>query len=262
MRAYFLGRRGYREVLELQETIFKRKIERQVHRLRHDPGVDLLPDTVLLVEHSSPVYTVGRRDTLEGIPANCAVEVVKTRRGGGVTFHGPGQVTVYPIANIQLLWKFCTSPDKPRSPIEWYSFVMEQAMMDTAKDYSVPTHRRKVGVWSDRWGEVAPRKIGSIGLQLGNWVSMHGMGFNVNNDLRYFNDIVMCEMPGESATSLTEELQLRFSGTAEPSPRTVAPLLLYHFLMNLRHKDNIVSTKMFDVSEDPNWYHRILHEIG
>ncbi|EAN92615.1 putative Octanoyltransferase [Trypanosoma cruzi] len=261
MRAYFLGRRGYCDVLELQEVIFRKKVERQMQRLRGGTNEDAIPDTVLLVEHSSPVYTVGRRDTSEGIPKGCTVNVVKTRRGGGVTFHGPGQVTIYPIANIQLLWKHCTSLEKARSPIEWYSCVLEQAMIDTARDYNIPTHRGRVGVWSDRWCDVPPRKMGSIGLQLGNWVSMHGAGFNVCNDLRYFNDIIMCEMPDASATSLVEEMRLRSLNKTEPTPKTIAPLLLYHFLMNLRQQENIVSTRLFDLSDETEWQRCVLHGI-
>ncbi|RNF06024.1 lipoate protein ligase [Trypanosoma rangeli] len=261
MRAYYLGSRSYRDVLQLQEVIFQKKIERQLRRLRENSDESLVPDTVLLVEHDAPVYTVGRRDTSAGIPAKCAVEVVKTRRGGGVTFHGPGQVTMYPIANIQLLWKQCTSLEKARSPIVWYSSVLEQAMVDTAKNYNVPAHRGKVGVWSDRWRNAAPRKLGSIGLQLGSWVSMHGAGFNVCNDLRYFNDIIMCEMPDAAATSLVEEMRLRGLGEAEPTPRSVAPLLLDNFLMNLRQQENIVSTKLLDVSGVADWRHRVLHCI-
>ncbi|ORC91498.1 putative lipoate protein ligase [Trypanosoma theileri] len=260
MRAFFLGSQGYHEVLRLQEAIFKAKIDRQVRRFRGEPGVTLIPDTVLLVEHSSPVYTVGRRDTTEGIPKDCKVEVVKTRRGGGVTFHGPGQITMYPIANIQQLWKKCVSSDKPRSPIEWFSFVLEQAMIDTAKDYNIPTHRRKVGVWSDEWDNMAPRKIGSIGLQLGNWVSMHGAGFNVSNDLSYFNNIIICEMPDASATSLKEELHLRRINVPSPNPRIVSPTLLHHFFTNLRQEENILSTKLLDVSEERDWHRFILNE--
>lgn len=262
MRAYFLGCRGYHEVLQLQEAIFKKKIDRQVRRLRDCSDVSLIPDTVLLVEHSSPVYTVGRRDTCDGIPDGCRVDVVRTRRGGGVTFHGPGQLTMYPIANIQLLWKNCTSVDKARSPIEWYSSVLEQAMIDTAKGYSIPTHRRRAGVWCGHSGDAAARKIGFIGLQLGNWVSMHGAGFNVCNDLSYFDDIVMCEMPGSSATSLVEELRRRFNDRSEPTPRTIAPVLLHQFLVNLRQQDDAVLTDLLDVSEKADWYDGILREIG
>ncbi|RNF00087.1 lipoate protein ligase [Trypanosoma conorhini] len=261
MRAYFLGSRNYRDVLRLQEVIFQKKIERQLRRLREGSNESAIPDTVLLVEHDAPVYTVGRRDTAAGIPAGCALEVVKTRRGGGVTFHGPGQVTMYPIANIQLLWKHCSSSEKARSPIEWYSSVLEQAMIDTAKDYGVPTHRGKVGVWADRWRDAAPRKLGSIGLQLGSWVSMHGASFNVCNDLRYFDAIVMCEMPDAAATSLLEEMRLRGLGAAEPTPRTVAPLLLYHFLMNLRQQENVVSTKLLDLSSATDWQRCVLRGI-
>nr|CCC95513.1 unnamed protein product [Trypanosoma congolense IL3000] len=261
MQAYFLGSRCYHDVLKLQQSIFEKKIARQMARLRGDLTSRPVPDTVLLVEHSSPVYTIGRRDTSCGIRAGCAAEVVKTRRGGGVTFHGPGQVTMYPIVNVQLLWKHCTAPNKPRSPIEWFSFVLEQAMINVARDYNIPAHRGRIGVWSDKWGAVAPRKMGFVGLQLANWVSMHGAGLNVCNDLRYFDDIVMCEMPEERATSLVDEIRLRGLNVAEPTPRNVGPLLLHHFLFNLHQENSVVSTKLVDLSTDDNWEQSSLREV-
>ncbi|KAH8616048.1 hypothetical protein ERJ75_000520100 [Trypanosoma vivax] len=222
-------------------------------RLRGDSEVPLVPDTVLLAEHSVPVFTVGRRDTRDGIRANCATEVVSTRRGGGVTFHGPGQVTMYPIVNVQLLWKRSIAANKPRSPIEWFSAVLEQAIIDVAQHYGVPTHRGRVGVWLDQWLDVAPRKLGFIGLQLGNWVSMHGAGFNVCNDLRYFDGIVMCEMLGESATSLVEEIRLRRIDVEAPTAGDVVPLLFKRFVSNLYQDGGSALPAIVDLSADDGW---------
>ncbi|CBH17933.1 lipoate-protein ligase, putative [Trypanosoma brucei gambiense DAL972] len=261
MRAYNLGSRCYHDVLRLQETIFRKKIDRQMRYIRGDKSARLIPNVVLLVEHSSPVYTIGRRDTSNGIKAGCAAEVVKTRRGGGVTFHGPGQVTMYPIVNVQVLWKQCTASDKPRSPIEWFSSVLEQAMINVAGEYNIPAHRGRVGVWSDSWGDVAPRKMGFVGLQLGNWVSMHGAGLNVSNNLLYFNDIVMCEMPNEAATSLVEELRLRGLSGAEPTPHVIAPRLLHHFLLSMQQQESVVNTELVDLSIDGSWERSILCEL-
>lgn len=262
MKAFFLGQRDYRRVLQLQEVIFNAKIARQVSVRRGECALPLLPDVALLVEHNAPVYTLGRRDTAEGLPNKCNVEIVKTRRGGGITYHGPGQLTLYPIVNIQLLWKACTAP-KVRSPIEWFSWVLEEAMMQSAAHHGIPTHRFKTGVWSDKLNDEPSRKLGAIGLQLGNWVSMHGAGFNVSNDLHFFDDIVMCELPGRHATSLCAEMERRqLRSTSVPQVPTTAPLLLDKFIASLHQPPAFDAPLLHDLSANEAWYDAVLQEAG
>ncbi|KAG5464147.1 hypothetical protein LSCM1_00327 [Leishmania martiniquensis] len=261
MKAFFIGKREYRRVLDLQEVVFSAKIARQVSARRGESTLPLQPDVAILVEHSAPVYTVGRRDTAQGIPPQCTVDVVKTRRGGGVTYHGPGQLTFYPIANIQLLWKDCTA-EKSRSPIEWFSWALEEAMIQTAAMYHIPTHRYKTGVWADPFNGTPAQKLGAIGLQLGSWVSMHGAGFNVANDLRFFDDIIMCELPGRRATSLSNEMQSR--GVTEPPPavQAAAPVLLQKFIESLHQPPGYAAPKLVDLSAEVDWYEHIIDAAG
>ena len=262
MKAFFLGRRDYRRVLQLQEVLFSAKIARQVSVRRGECALPLLPDVTLLVEHSAPVYTIGRRDTAEGLPKNCRVDTVKTRRGGGITYHGPGQLTMYPIANIQLLWKACTAA-KVRSPIEWFSWVLEESMIQSSARFGVPTHRFKTGVWADKYNCNPARKLGAIGLQLGNWVSMHGAGFNVSNDLHFFDDIVMCELPGRRATSLRDEITRRgITNVPTPQVSTTAPLLLEKFIESLHQPPSFATPTLEDLSQSATWYEAVLERSG
>ncbi|KPA81283.1 putative mitochondrial lipoate protein ligase [Leptomonas pyrrhocoris] len=262
MKAFYVGRRDYRRVLQLQETIFNAIIARQVSVRRGESALPLLPDVTLLVEHSAPVYTVGRRDTAEGLPKHSSVDVVKTRRGGGITYHGPGQLTMYPIANIQRLWKACAA-QKVRSPIEWFSWVLEEAMMQSAAHFGIPTHRFKTGVWAEKHNDVPARKLGAIGLQLGNWVSMHGAGLNVSNDLHYFDDIIMCELPGRHATSLCEEIAQRgLPKTSAAQVQLVAPLLFEKFVESLHQPPDFAASKLHDLSTEDTWYDQVLKASG
>ncbi|GET93389.1 lipoate protein ligase, putative [Leishmania tarentolae] len=261
MKAFFIGKREYRRVLSLQETIFNAKIARQVSVRRGESKLPLLPNIVILVEHSTPVYTIGRRDTAHGLPPHCSVEVVKTRRGGGITYHGPGQLTMYPIVNIQLLWKHCTA-EKVRSPIEWFSWVLEEAMIQTAAMYHIPSHRFKTGVWADEYKDIPAQKLGAIGLQLGSWVSMHGAGFNIANDLHFFDDIIMCEMPGRRATSLSNEMQHRGITESPPLVQTTAPILLHKFNENLHQSPGCSAPQLVDLSMDSDWYERVADAAG
>ncbi|KAH8608804.1 hypothetical protein ERJ75_001268000 [Trypanosoma vivax] len=82
---------------------------------------------------------------------------------------------------------------------------------------------------------------------------MHGAGFNVCNDLRYFDDIVMCEMPGETATSLVEEMGLRRIGGEAPTAGDVAPLLFKRLVSNIYQDGGSSLPVIFDLSEDDGW---------
>eukprot|EP00796_Vickermania_ingenoplastis_P008231 gene8231-5753_t len=267
MRAFYIGRREYMPVLRLQEIIFEAKIRRQTQVRRGEVQLPLLPDVNILVEHASPVYTVGRRNTSEGLPppGTSTVPVVRIKRGGGITYHGPGQVTMYPIANLQRLWKACAAA-KPRSPIEWFSEVLEKAMMDTAAAYAIPCHPFKTGVWADAYNEQVARKIGSIGLQMGsNWISMHGAGFNVSTDNAYFGAIIMCELPGRSATSVVEEMKCRgIAATRVPSTdiTAVAPRLHRHFVQRLHHPEGDSFQHVTDLSGEGKWMEIVCDAVG
>lgn len=265
MLSFFLGRRNYVEVLRLQEVIFQSKIDRQLALRRGTTRQPLITDVTLLVEHSDPVYTLGRRDTSEGLPSDPAgqsVAVVRTRRGGGITYHGPGQLTVYPIANIQSLWRACSMEGKQRSPIEWFSTALERTMIGTVAEYGIPSHGFKTGVWSDPCGVTPARKLGSIGLQLGSWVSMHGAGLNVTTDLRFFDHIVMCELPGKSATSIAEELRLRGLPEAVPTVEEVAVHFLRHLDAALRsgNTGNDGPYRLESVANREDWREYILKQ--
>lgn len=247
MRAVFCGTRPYEYMLSLQLELFHRKIVAQKTRQRamaaggHEAaqGLEIPRDVILAVEHSHPVYTMGKRDTSSGLHLSDAeakvkdgIPVVHIRRGGGLTWHGPGQLTVYPIANIRQWWtRSLTSAEvKGKSPIRWYSDVLEESMASTVRHFNVPAERGCVGVWipqvaasppstavqCEKGGSPGTRKVGSIGLQLSDWVSMHGVGLNISNDVKYFDNIVMCEMPTRRATTL--QMELRDRGAAESCP--------------------------------------------
>lgn len=229
MRAVYCGHRNYESMLSLQERLFRSRIDSLVGRA----GAPCPPDTLLAVEHTDPVYTIGRRDTSDGLGAvQLPLKVFRTRRGGGITWHGPGQLTLYPICNVREWWQSSTDGNKNRSPIRWYSDVLETAMCKTVEAFGVPSEVGCVGVWVPGAKEAPSRKIGSIGLQLSNWISMHGVGLNVSNDLKYFNQIVMCEMPTKQATNLHDEMAAR--GLVDrPAVKDVWPKLLENFVSSL-----------------------------
>jgi lipoyl(octanoyl) transferase len=189
-----LGRKPYREVLELQRALRLGRLDGSVPN-----------DLLLLVEHE-PVYTLGRGTHQESLPLSIeqlrerGPDVVEIERGGDVTWHGPGQLVGYPILNLS----------HHREDLHWYLRTLEQALIDGLDAMQVKAERRpgKTGVWT------AGRKIASIGVHVKQWVTLHGFALNVQPDLDWFTLIVPCGIHGVEMTSLRRELDSRESDTA------------------------------------------------
>ncbi len=156
-------------------------------------------DTLVLNEHD-PVYTIGLRSGadqhLVWDPAHLAregIEVVKTNRGGDITYHGPGQLVGYPIVDLS-----------PRKDLHAYLRFIEQVLINTVADFGLVAARRegKTGIWVDT------RKIAAIGVAVRRWVAYHGFALNVNANLLHFQGIVPCGIAAAdgTVTSLQAEL--------------------------------------------------------
>lgn len=180
-----LGRIGYAQALVLQE---------QLHEARVAGRID---DTLLLLEHE-PVITWGRAGKKEHLQTpgellqGLGIELHDTGRGGDVTFHGPGQLVAYPIVDLK--------PD--RCDVRRYIRDLEETMIRTASDLGLEAERREGlnGAW------IGERKLGSVGVRISRWVTMHGVALNVGTDLSYFRHIVPCGIANCEMTSLSREL--------------------------------------------------------
>lgn len=189
------GSRSYRDVLDIQAAEFDRRVECRKN------GVSLPGDVVFFVEHR-PVYTIGRhgdathlllsKETLE----EKGIEFASVGRGGDITYHGPGQITVYPI--IDLL--------RYGLGVKDYVHLLEQCVMDTLSSYGVTGERivGRTGVWIGK-GTTCERKICAIGIKCSRHVSMHGFALNVGSDISLFTGIVPCGLT-QGVTSLSLEV--------------------------------------------------------
>jgi lipoyl(octanoyl) transferase 2 len=156
------------------------------------------PYPTILTAQFQPVYTAGLR---ENIPAadvarleSLGAEVHHTSRGGQITFHGPGQLVAYPILDMQA--HNLTTP--------CYVHMLEAAVMGVCARYGVKTRRTgNVGVWTGEGED--ERKIAAVGVRLRRFVTSHGVGLNVNTDLKWFEHIVACGLADKEATSLKTE---------------------------------------------------------
>ena len=175
-----LGTVDYDSALALQDALVE---------ARRD---DRMGDTLLLLEHPH-VFTLGRgADARHLLEARAGVPVFRVSRGGQVTYHGPGQLVGYPILKLQ-------GGDRD---IHLYLRRLEQTMIDALATLEIAARRRErlTGVW------VGERKIGSIGVGMRRWITLHGFALNVRTDLDYFGAMVPCGIAGVEMTSVEREI--------------------------------------------------------
>jgi lipoyl(octanoyl) transferase len=153
-----------------------------------------IPDTVLLLEHPH-VYTIGKRGSDDDVLVSAewlaarGAEVVRTDRGGQVTYHGPGQLVGYPITLLD-----------PHPDVWRFVGLVEQALIDVAGLFGLAARGERgdlTGVW------VGDAKLAAIGMRVSRGVTSHGFALNCATDLAFFDAIVPCGLPGKAACSLS-----------------------------------------------------------
>ena len=179
-----LGQADYRIVHDLQLRLVAERLAGE------------LGDTVLLTEHPG-VFTLGRRGgrahlmVSEDFLAGQGIPLVHIERGGDITYHGPGQLVIYPIIDLR----------RARMPLTDYVHSLEEVMLRLARDCRVDAVRdpRNHGIWS------GGRKLGSVGIAVRHGVAFHGLALNVNLSLLPFSWINPCGLCGVQMTSLAVE---------------------------------------------------------
>ena len=182
-------------------------LQRRIHARR---VADEVPDSCLLLEHQ-PVYTAGKRTAATDRPSgDPGAPVIDVDRGGKITWHGPGQLTAYPIVRL-------------REPLNVVAYVraLEEAMIRTCAEFGVTAVR--VGGRSGAWIAGDPdRKAGAIGARVARGATMHGLALNCDCDLSWYDRIVPCGIRDAGVTTLSAEAGRRIT-VAE-----VTPVLEYH----------------------------------
>ena len=184
------------------------------------PGASsgVLIGELLLVEHP-PVITVSRRPGAGAhllasaeLLASMGVTVHETDRGGDITYHGPGQLVVYPIVDL----------NRMHLRLHDYMRLLEAAVIGACGAMGVASQRDAgaTGVWTVPTGEVASAKLCAMGVRVSRWVTLHGLALNVSTDLSFFDLIVPCGLAGREVTSLKQRL-----GAACPSMADVKATL-------------------------------------
>ena len=195
------GLLDYQQAWDRQEQVFSETVQAKTQN-RNNNTTDPVKNHLIFVEHPH-VYTLGKSGKPENLLLDEAglkrknASYYKINRGGDITYHGPGQLVGYPILDL----------DNFFTDIHLYLRTLEEAVILTLADYGIKGGRYEgfTGVWLDADNERA-RKICAMGVRCSRWVTMHGLAFNVNTDLSYFNNIVPCGIDDKDVTSMEREL--------------------------------------------------------
>lgn len=199
-----LGLIDYQEAWDYQTDLFNRILEIKKQN-RELPTHEQLPTNNYLIFCEHPhVYTLGKsgdeknllvkKENLHTIQAS----YFPINRGGDITYHGPGQLVVYPIIDLE---NFFTD-------IHQYMRLLEESVIQTLAQFNIASGRIKglTGVWIDFENEKSARKICALGVKTSRWVTMHGLALNIGADLSYFKNIVPCGIDDKAVTSIDKEL--------------------------------------------------------
>ncbi|XP_076811818.1 octanoyl-[acyl-carrier-protein]:protein N-octanoyltransferase LIPT2, mitochondrial-like [Clavelina lepadiformis] len=185
-QCFYLGKIKYLKALKLQETL----VQWQTSHLNNCNPI------LLLLQHY-PVYTVGIRSSVyskqeENHLLSLGADFVRTKRGGLITFHGPGQLVAYPIFNLKIV----------DFGVRKYVETLEEVIINLSGRYGIQAERSPhTGVW------VGNNKLCAMGINCQGRITSHGLALNCNTDMKWFSHIVACGIHGKGVTSFTEILQ-------------------------------------------------------
>ena len=167
------------------------------HQLMDGKKNGMEEDYLLTLEHPH-TYTIGATGSLENLLVDeeylkfNGIELQHIRRGGDITYHGPGQLVAYPILNLNNYYK----------DLHRYLRDLEEVLISTVKQFGIAAGRKSglTGIW------VGDEKLASIGIKMSKWITMHGTALNVSTDLSYFDNIIPCGVRDKSVTSMSKIL--------------------------------------------------------
>jgi len=147
-------------------------------------------ELIWILEHED-LYTAGS-SYKENEILDKSIKIIKTKRGGKITYHGPGQLICYFIINLK----------KRKKDIRKLVTIIEKTIIDTLKIYKINTFadKKNIGIWYNNNSKI--EKVAAIGVRVSKWIAYHGFSININNDLRKYNAIIPCGIKDKGLTNL------------------------------------------------------------
>ena len=149
-------------------------------------------DLIWILEHQE-LYTAGTSSSENDI-LDKSIKIIKTNRGGKITYHGPGQLICYFVIDLK----------KDKKDIRKFISVIEKTIINTLKFYDIETFSDKenIGIWYNDNGKI--KKIAAIGVRVSKWIAYHGFSININNNLKKYDAIIPCGIKDKGITNLKE----------------------------------------------------------
>ena len=197
-----LGLIEYGNAWQMQKELFHQAIQEKIEG-KH-------PKHHLLVCEHPHVYTLGKSANQSNLLLSQAelkqkaIDVFDIERGGDITYHGPGQLVVYPIFDIEPM----------QLGVKKFVYNIEECIIRTLREYGIESERidDRIGIWIGK-GTTNERKIAAIGIKCSRHITMHGLALNVNTDLGLFNNIIPCGIQDKAVCSMESELNRKLDMT-------------------------------------------------
>ena len=172
-------------------------------------------DLIWILEHED-LYTAGT-SSKESEIIDKSINILKTNRGGKITYHGPGQLICYFVIDLK----------KGKKDIRKFISIIEKTIIETLKYYQINSFPDKdnIGVWYNDNSKI--KKIAAIGVRVSKWIAYHGFSININNDLEKYNAIIPCGISDKGVTNLKKINDQNYEG--------IEDRLIENFISNLKN---------------------------
>ena len=181
-----------------------------------DINIKKSKDLIWILEHED-LYTAGKNYRDNEI-LDKSINIVKTNRGGKITYHGPGQLICYFVIDLK----------KRNKDIRKFVSIIEKTIIETLKNYDIETFsdRKNIGIWFNDNSKI--KKVAAIGIRVSKWIAYHGFSINIDNDLKKYKAIIPCGIKNKGITNLKEIKDQKYNKIDDE--------LIKNFIFNLKKK--------------------------
>ena len=172
-------------------------------------------ELIWILQHNE-IYTAGTSYSEDEI-IDKTIKIIKTNRGGKITYHGPGQLICYLVIDLK----------KRNKDIRNFISIIEKSIIDTIKFYEIDTFadKKNIGIWFNKKNKI--EKVAAIGVRVSKWIAYHGFSINIDNDLSKYNSIIPCGIKDKSVTNLTNIKKQNYENISDK--------LIENLILNLKN---------------------------
>ena len=188
-------------------------MEKRLHEISEKNSNNL----IWILEHEE-IYTAGTSYNEKEI-IDKSINIIKTNRGGKITYHGPGQLICYFVIDLK----------KDKKDIRRFISIIEKSIIDTLSSYDIKTFADKenIGIWHDNNNQI--KKVAAIGIRISKWIAYHGFSLNISCDLTKYKNIIPCGITDRGVTNLVSIKSGNY--------KDIKDILIKNFISNLKSLD-------------------------